>query len=122
MTSGDENKVISFTVDKELINKIYNNQVAINTLGNGLQEYNTNNYQYTTFNNTISLNSNSAVCEPGDVLVNEGHIMLVVGSDDYGKFKLGDKSNKMLRAEELINKGQDLEIITEDDFLELLMS
>lgn len=47
---------------------------------------------------------------------------LVVGKDDYGKFKLGNKSNKMIRAEELIKRGQDLEIITEDDFLDLLIS
>ena len=45
---------------------------------------------------------------------------LVVGNDDYHRFKLGNKSNKMLKAEQLISKGQDLEIITEDDFFELL--
>lgn len=45
---------------------------------------------------------------------------LVVGNDDYHRFKSGNKSNKMLKAEQLILKGQDLEIITEDDFLELL--
>lgn len=45
---------------------------------------------------------------------------LVVGRDDYGNFKEGNKSNKMLKAEKLIQNGQDLEIITEDDFLELI--
>lgn len=45
---------------------------------------------------------------------------LVVGNDDYHKFKLGNKSNKMIKAEQLISKGQDLEMITEDDFLELI--
>lgn len=45
---------------------------------------------------------------------------LVVGNDDYHKFKLGNKSNKMLKAEQLILKGQDLELITEDDFFELI--
>lgn len=45
---------------------------------------------------------------------------LVVGNDDYNKFKLGNKSNKMIKAEQLIAKGQDLEMITEDDFLELI--
>ena len=45
---------------------------------------------------------------------------LVVGNDDYNKFKLGNKSNKMIKAEHLIAKGQDLEMITEDDFLELI--
>ena len=45
---------------------------------------------------------------------------LVVGNDDYHKFKEGNKSNKMIKAEQLISKGQDLEMITEDDFLELI--
>lgn len=45
---------------------------------------------------------------------------LIVGRDDYGNFKEGNKSNKMLKAEKLIQNGQDLEIITEDDFFELL--
>ena len=45
---------------------------------------------------------------------------LVVGNDDYHKFKTGNKSNKMIKAEQLIAKGQDLEMITEDDFLDLL--
>lgn len=47
---------------------------------------------------------------------------LVVGNDDYNKFKLGNKSNKMIKAEQLISKGQDLEMITENDFLELINS
>ena len=45
---------------------------------------------------------------------------LVVGNDDYHKFKTGNKSNKMIKAEQLIAKGQDLEMITEDDFLDFL--
>lgn len=45
---------------------------------------------------------------------------LVVGNGDYGNFKLGNKSNKMLKAEQLIAKGQDLEMINEDYFYELL--
>ena len=45
---------------------------------------------------------------------------LVVGNDDYGNFKLGNKSNKMIKAEKLISKGQDLEMINEDYFFELL--
>lgn len=45
---------------------------------------------------------------------------LVVGIDDYGNFKEGNKSNKMLKAEKLIQAGQDLEIITEDDFLDMI--
>lgn len=45
---------------------------------------------------------------------------LVVGNDDYGNFKLGNKSNKMIKAEQLIENGQDLEMINEDYFFELL--
>lgn len=42
-------------------------------------------YQVTSFNNTVNLDANQAVCIPGDVLVNEGHIMLVVGLDEANK-------------------------------------
>lgn len=54
----------------------------------------------------------------GNVTKNTNY--LVVGRDDYGNFKTGTKSNKMLKAEQLIEKGQDLEIITEDDFLDMI--
>ena len=54
----------------------------------------------------------------GNVTQNTNY--LVVGRDDYGNFKEGNKSNKMLKAEKLIQKGQDLEIITEDDFLDMI--
>ena len=46
--------------------------------------------------------------------------ILVVGRNDYNNFKTGNKSNKMLKAEELIKKGQNLEIIDETDFINLL--
>lgn len=42
-------------------------------------------YQATETSNTIALNANRAVCAPGDVLVNTGHIMLIVGLDDTNK-------------------------------------
>ena len=42
-------------------------------------------YQTTDFHDTISLNAEYAVCQPGDVLVNEAHIVLVVGTDDASK-------------------------------------
>ena len=45
---------------------------------------------------------------------------LVVGNDDYGNFKLGNKSNKMIKAEKLIAEGQELEMIDEDTFFELI--
>lgn len=45
---------------------------------------------------------------------------LVMGIQDYSKFTDGQKSSKLKKAEELIAKGQDLEIISEDEFLNLL--
>lgn len=45
---------------------------------------------------------------------------LVIGIQDYSKFADGEKSSKLKKAEELINKGQDLEIIDENEFLNLI--
>lgn len=46
---------------------------------------------------------------------------LVVGDQDYRKFAEGEtKSSKMRKAEALLASGQDIEILTEDDLLQLL--
>jgi DNA polymerase-3 subunit epsilon len=45
---------------------------------------------------------------------------LVVGDFDFGKFKGGDKSAKLRKAENLVADGQSLEIIPEEDFLRML--
>lgn len=45
---------------------------------------------------------------------------LVVGVQDYSRLKDGKKSSKIKRAEELALNGSEIEIITEDDFLQLL--
>lgn len=45
---------------------------------------------------------------------------LVVGVQDFRKFISGDKSSKMKKAEALAGKGNQIEIIDEGDFLELL--
>lgn len=45
---------------------------------------------------------------------------LVVGSFDFVKAIKGDKSTKMIKAEKLKNEGKDIDIITENTFLELL--
>ena len=46
---------------------------------------------------------------------------LVVGDQDYRKFAAGQtKSSKMRKAEALLAKDQDIEIITEQDFLQML--
>ena len=45
---------------------------------------------------------------------------LVVGIYDYSRLRNGNKSSKLTKAEALIAKGFNLEIITEHEFLELL--
>lgn len=45
---------------------------------------------------------------------------LIMGVQDYSKFADGQKSSKLKKAEQLVSKGQELEIITEDDFLRYL--
>lgn len=45
---------------------------------------------------------------------------LVMGIQDYSKFTDGQKSNKLKKAEELISGGQELEIITEEDFVKYI--
>ena len=45
---------------------------------------------------------------------------LVVGDQDYSRFAEGcTKSSKMRKAEALLAKGQDIEIIAEQDFLQM---
>jgi DNA polymerase-3 subunit epsilon len=44
---------------------------------------------------------------------------LVMGDQDYRKFRDGEKSSKLIKAESLVAKGQDLEIIAELDFLRM---
>jgi len=43
-----------------------------------------------------------------------------MGIQDYSKFTDGEKSSKLKKAEGLIEKGQDLEIISEEEFLQML--
>lgn len=45
---------------------------------------------------------------------------LVVGEQDYRRLRGKNMSNKMKQAIKLIKEGQEIEIITEDDFLRLL--
>ena len=46
--------------------------------------------------------------------------MLVVGSQDKSKLKGYDKSSKNRKAEALIEKGADIQILSERDFSELI--
>jgi DNA polymerase-3 subunit epsilon len=52
-------------------------------------------------------------------MVREDSNYLVLGIQDYRKLKDGKRSNKMKKAESLILRGSDLEIINEDDFLRM---
>ncbi len=54
-----------------------------------------------------------------DTLNRETNV-LIVGTQDCLKTKENGKSNKMLKAEKYILKGQDLQIISENDFMELI--
>lgn len=55
----------------------------------------------------------------GDTLIKETNY-LVMGIQDYEKFADGEKSSKFKKAEKLISEGKDLEVITEDEFLNML--
>lgn len=52
--------------------------------------------------------------------VNKNTNYLVMGLQDYSLFTDGKESSKTKKAKELIAKGQDLQIINEDDFLKML--
>ena len=43
-----------------------------------------------------------------------------MGVQDISKFRGGEKSNKSRKAEKHLNDGQDIEIISEDDFLRMI--
>lgn len=47
---------------------------------------------------------------------------LIVGNQDYARFGEGHKSTKMLKAEELIEKGYDIEILNETQFITLVQN
>ena len=51
--------------------------------------------------------------------VREDTDYLVIGIRDYRKLKDGKLSNKMKKAESLVTRGFDIEIINEDDFLRM---
>jgi DNA polymerase III subunit epsilon len=45
---------------------------------------------------------------------------LVVGEQDFSKFRSGEKRSKMLKAEQLLTKGAEIEILPEPEFIRLL--
>lgn len=52
--------------------------------------------------------------------VNKNCDFLVMGIQDYRKIKDGCKSSKHLKAEQLIKKGYDIKILTEDAFMDAI--
>ena len=54
--------------------------------------------------------------------VGESTNFLVIGELDYRQLKDGLKSNKLKKAEKIITEGGDLELLTEDEFLNLLQA
>ncbi len=52
--------------------------------------------------------------------VNNNTDYLVLGLQDYTKFRSGTKSNKQKKTEKLIESGKNIEIISEDDFIRML--
>lgn len=47
---------------------------------------------------------------------------LIMGIQDYSKFTDGEKSNKLKKTEKLIQKGYEIEILSENIFYDLLLS
>ena len=45
---------------------------------------------------------------------------LVMGDQDFARLRNGEKSSKLVKAEGMIAKGADLELIGEDEFLRML--
>lgn len=45
---------------------------------------------------------------------------LIIGIQDYSKFTDGKESSKTKKAKKLIEDGQDLHIISEDEFYEMI--
>ena len=56
-----------------------------------------------------------AICQNG---VNKKTNVLVLGNFDYNATVINNKSSKLKRAEELKLQGQDIEIMSEDVFIE----
>jgi len=54
--------------------------------------------------------------------VREDTDYLVIGIQDYKKLKDGKRSNKMIEAGDLVNRGFNIEVIKEDDFLRMFDS
>lgn len=92
-------------------------------------EFNEDNYFYNkvcVFTGTLEIARKDAMQMVVDVggkvsdTLNKETNILIVGTQDCLKTKENGKSNKMIKAEKYILKGQDLQIISENDFMELI--
>lgn len=54
--------------------------------------------------------------------VNNSTNFLIVGEQDYSKFGEGHKSTKMKKAEKLLSKGQEIELLSENQFIEMIQN
>ena len=55
-----------------------------------------------------------------EATVNKGTTLLVVGDQDLGRLAGKEKSSKHIKAEEMINRGSPLRILSESDFIALV--
>lgn len=54
--------------------------------------------------------------------VNNSTNFLIVGEQDYSRYGEGFKSSKMKKAENLLSKGQEIELLSENQFIEMIQN
>jgi DNA polymerase III subunit epsilon len=54
--------------------------------------------------------------------VNNSTNFLIVGEQDYSRYGEGSKSSKMKKAESLLSKGQEIELLSENQFIEMIQN
>ena len=54
--------------------------------------------------------------------VNNSTNFLIVGEQDYSRYGEGSKSSKMKKAENLLSKGQEIELLSENQFIEMIQN
>ena len=54
--------------------------------------------------------------------VNNSTNFLIVGEQDYSRYGEGSKSSKMKKSESLLSKGQEIELLSENQFIEMIQN
>ena len=54
--------------------------------------------------------------------VNNSTNFLIVGEQDYSRYGEGSKSSKMKKADNLLSKGQEIELLSENQFIEMIQN